>query len=189
MRQPLSHSATLLQWLRAATQPLSHSATLSDWVAEWLPQPLCTSHSATQPLWSRVPEAATQPLSHSEWLSGWAAAAFVPAQWIQWIGVQDYTTQTYFFFLGVSFELINCYKLRYESYKRLCVNCCKSQKPCFFQFFNLFFCWCKHSFCVFVFFTDGMYKVVLSARKFWRIFRVSVGHVRIFFLISVSPER
>ena len=32
-----------------------------------------------------------------------------------------------------------------------------------------------------------MYKVVLSARKFRRIFRVSVGHVRIFF-ISVSPE-
>ena len=44
-----------------------------------------------------------------------------------------------FRYLGVSFELITCYKLRYESYKRLCVNCCKSQKPCFFQFSNLFF--------------------------------------------------
>ena len=42
-------------------------------------------------------------------------------------------------YLGVSFELINCYKLRYESYKRLCVNCCKSQKPCFFSIFQFVF--------------------------------------------------
>ena len=41
-KQPLSHSATLPEWL---PQLPSHSATLP----EWLPQPL--SHSATQPLW------------------------------------------------------------------------------------------------------------------------------------------
>ena len=51
-------------------QPLSHSATLP----EWLEQPLC--HSA------RVAGAATQPLSHSEWLSGWVAATPTLAQWL-----------------------------------------------------------------------------------------------------------
>ena len=49
-KQPLSHSATLPEWL---PQLLSHSATLP----EWLPQPL--SHSATLPEWRQ------QPLSHS----------------------------------------------------------------------------------------------------------------------------
>ena len=79
--QPLSHSATLPEWLE---QPLSHSATLP----EWLEQPL--SHSATLPEWleqplshsARVAGAATQPLSHSEWLSGWVAATPTLAQWL-----------------------------------------------------------------------------------------------------------
>ena len=86
-KQPLSHSATLPEWLdqplsHSATlaerldQPLSHSATLSDWVAEWLVQPLLP-----QRLSGWVAEwlsGLVQPLSHSatlpERLSGWAAA-------------------------------------------------------------------------------------------------------------------
>ena len=55
-KQPLSHSATLPEWL---DQPLSHSATLP----ERLDQPL--SHSATQPV--AGPATLTRA---SEWLSG-----------------------------------------------------------------------------------------------------------------------
>ena len=94
-KQPLSHSATLPEWLdqprsHSATQPLSqsgwtsHSATQplwvtewhsyqSVWVAEWLSG--CSSHSATQPLWQSgwTSHSATQPLWVTEWLSGWSS--------------------------------------------------------------------------------------------------------------------
>ena len=89
--QPLSHSA---REAGPATQPLSHSgraadaatpASLAEWlsgwsgwsshsgrVAEWLVQPLCRSHSATQPqpLWQSGwrSHSATQPLWAAEWL-------------------------------------------------------------------------------------------------------------------------
>ena len=71
------------QWRKLSPQPLSHSATLP----EWLDQPL--SHSATLPSHSghsgRVAEWLSGWSSHSrrvaEWLSGWVAEWLVQPLW------------------------------------------------------------------------------------------------------------
>ena len=79
-KQPLSHSATLPEWLdqplsHSATlperldQPLSHSATLSNWVAEWLVQPL-------------LPERLSGWVAEWLWLSGWSSRSGRAAEWL-----------------------------------------------------------------------------------------------------------